>query len=63
MLHSTILELFDYLTHRDHNKKISLAFIMQYKNEVFKNPKYEKYFKAFVDSYEGREERNRSFAD
>lgn len=55
MLHSTILELFDYLTNKDHNKKIAMVFIQQFSEVLFKNPKYERYFTSFINTYEGRD--------
>lgn len=53
LLHSAILELFDYLT-KDVNKKIANNFLQCYSEQLFKNPQYEKYFKSFVDFYEGK---------
>lgn len=53
LLHSAVLELFDYLT-RDVNKKIANNFLSCYSEQLFKNPEYAKYFKNFVDFYEGK---------
>ena len=53
LLHSCILELFDYLT-QETNKKISGNFIQNYSEMLFKNPQYEKYFRAFVNHFEGK---------
>jgi hypothetical protein len=53
MLHSCILELFDYLT-KETNKKIATTFITNYSEQLFKNPLYEKYFKNFLFHYEGK---------
>lgn len=53
LLHSCILELFDYLT-QETNKKISGNFIQNYSEALFKNPQYEKYFRAFVNHFEGK---------
>lgn len=53
LLHSAILELFDYLT-KDQNKKIANNFLQCYSEQLFKNPLYAKYFKSFVDYYEGK---------
>jgi hypothetical protein len=53
LLHSCILELFDYLT-KETNKKIAMNFIQTYSSQLFKNPLYEKYFKNFLYHYEGK---------
>jgi len=53
MLHSCILELFEYLT-QETNKKISGNFIQNYSEVLFKNPQYERYFRAFVNHFEGK---------
>lgn len=55
LLHSCILELFEYLS-KEYNKKITLYFMEQYENQLFKNPLYEKDFKNFIAQYEKREE-------
>lgn len=47
LLHSCILELFEYLS-KEYNKKITLYFMEQYENQLFKNPLYEKDFKNFI---------------
>jgi len=57
LLHSCILELFDYLT-QETNKKISGNFIQNYSEVLFKNQTYEKYFKAFVNHFEGKPQIN-----
>ena len=48
MLHSTILELFDYLT-KENNRKIANHLLSNYSDTLFKAPKYEVYFRTFVD--------------
>ena len=53
LLHSCILELFDYLT-KETNKKIAMNFIQNHSPQLFKNPLYEKYFKNFIYHYEGK---------
>jgi protein phosphatase-4 regulatory subunit 3 len=50
LLHSSILELFDYLT-KETNKRIANNFLENYSEALFKNPLYEKYFKSFVYHY------------
>jgi protein phosphatase-4 regulatory subunit 3 len=50
LLHSSILELFDYLT-KETNKRIATNFLDNYSEALFKNPLYEKYFKNFVYHY------------
>ena len=54
LLHSCILELFDYLT-KETNKKIATNFIQTFSTQLFKNPLYEKYFKNFIFHYEGKQ--------
>ena len=54
LLHSCILELFDYLT-KETNKKIAMNFIQTFSTQLFKNPLYEKYFKNFIFHYEGKQ--------
>lgn len=48
MLHSTILELFDYLT-KENNRKIATHLLSNYSDTLFKVPKYEVYFRGFVE--------------
>ncbi len=48
MLHSTILELFDYLT-KEPNRKLANYLLLTYSDQLFKAPKYEQYFKSFVE--------------
>jgi hypothetical protein len=51
MMHSTILELFDYLT-KEPNRKIANHMIQMYSEILFKAPKYEHYFTSFVEQYD-----------
>jgi hypothetical protein len=51
MLHSIILELFDFMS-REPNKKLGHHLLTNYSENVFKCPKYEKMFKNFVDAHE-----------
>ncbi|CDW88124.1 UNKNOWN [Stylonychia lemnae] len=51
MLHSTILELFDYLT-KENNRKIAAHLLSNYSDTLFKVPKYEVYFRGFVEQYD-----------
>jgi hypothetical protein len=53
LLHSCILELFDYLT-KETNKKIANNFLTNFSTQLFKNPLYEKYFTNFIYHYEGK---------
>ena len=53
MLHSTILELFDYLT-KEPNKKIACHLLQNYSELLFKAPKHEQYFRHFVNQYEDK---------
>jgi protein phosphatase-4 regulatory subunit 3 len=52
LLHSCILELFDYLSKEKVNK-IGQHFVQFYSETLLKNPLYAKYFKNFVEQYEG----------
>ena len=51
MLHSIILELFDFMS-KEPNKKLGTHLLTNYSETVFKNQKYEKMFKNFVDAHE-----------
>lgn len=51
MIHSTILELFDYVT-KENNKKIANHMLQNYSELLFKAPKYAQYFKSFVDAFD-----------
>lgn len=53
MLHSTILELFDYLT-KEPSRKIASYIIQQYSEELLKAPKYEYYFRSFIIAYDDK---------
>jgi hypothetical protein len=48
LLHSCILELFDYLSKEKVNK-IGQHFVQFYSETLLKNPLYAKYFKNFVE--------------
>ncbi len=53
MLHSTILELFDYLT-KEPIKKLASHIIQQYSDDLLKAPKYEYYFRSFLIAYDDK---------
>ena len=55
LLHSIILELFDYLT-KEPSKKINHNMIACYSEQLFRHPKYECYFRAFIECFESKEE-------
>ena len=54
VLHSCVLELFDYLTTKDQNKKIAAHLLELYSDVLFKAPQFQAYFRNFVTEYEER---------
>lgn len=57
LLHSSILELFDYLT-KEYNKKVAIHLMENFEDKMLKHPTYGKYFRNFVTMYENKEEIN-----
>lgn len=53
LLHSSILELFDYLAN-ENIKKLGHSFLQNYSEILFKHPFYSKYFSHFVECYDGK---------
>lgn len=47
LLHSCILDIFEYLG-KEYNKKIVTHLMENYGEEVFNNPKYDRYFSNFI---------------
>ena len=56
LIHSSILELFDYLI-KDYNKKIAIHLMQNFEDKLLRHPLYSKYFAKFLDVYERKEEK------